>query len=333
MSRFYLAIVCLFFSTANLADQLIVEPEMGRAPIIAFMAEAKHSLQLVMYGFTDETLLNTLLVAHDKNKTIQLILEQAPYKAETQNQKTIGILQKNNINMQGRGEEFKLVHQKTLIADNQRALVMTFNFTRSTFKNERNFGLIIDDPHTVHAISALFAADWHRVPANIESNRLIVSPDNSRRRLLSLIENTRDSLQIYAQSLKDFEVLGALSKAAKRGVIVNIITSSDTHSKQANFLRRAGVHIKQSKKRYIHAKVFIIDHRIAIIGSINLTRPSLDHNRELSILSEDKTVLDQLSKIFDQDFGGTPLARRKSVNIEKLATRYLFKTLRAIRVH
>ena len=52
----------------------------------------------------------------------------------------------------------------------------------------------------------------------------------------------------------------------------------------------------------IHAKVFIIDNEKAVIGSINLTRASLDDNRELAVITEDPTVLKQLIHTFDQDW-------------------------------
>jgi len=47
----------------------------------------------------------------------------------------------------------------------------------------------------------------------------------------------------------------------------------------------------------------IIDHRIAYIGSHNLSAGSLDENRETGVLTEDRLVLGVLDKTFAADWG------------------------------
>ena len=325
--RFF-AVILFLISFSVYADQLIIEPDMGRAPVINMMNETKQSLDLVMYGFTDPELLNALIKVHDHGKSVKLILEEKPYKAEDQNLKTIAILQQNKIDMEGRGSAFKLVHQKTLIIDDKKALVMTFNFTKSSFKNERNFGLIIDDPKTVHAVAKIFSADWNGKPSRVDANNLIFSPDNSREQLSSLINHAHDTINIYAQSVKDFQLIGALARASKRGVAINILTSSNTHSKQINYLRRLGVHLKQSKKLYIHAKVLVIDNKQAVLGSINLTKPSLDQNRELSIVTTDPAVIRELSQTFARDWQGQMTYRRRDTNVTDQLLRFAKREFR-----
>lgn len=283
------------------ADQLIIEPDMGRQPIIQAMQSSKHSLSLVMYGFTDKQLLNTLINQKQNGKTIKIILEGTPYKAETENAKTIEAFNQNNIAWQSTIPPFHLVHQKTMVMDDDHALIMTFNFTHSTFKNERNFALLIDDAKTVHAIDSVFKADWNHIPITNKASNLIYSPDESRGKLISLINQAHHSLQIYAQNVSDYNLVGALAKAARRGVEVEIITSSSLRKNQKKYLENAGVKIHQSEHYYIHAKVLVIDHQKAVIGSINLTSSSLDHNRELSIITEDSRVLQMLGETFERD--------------------------------
>ncbi len=53
---------------------------------------------------------------------------------------------------------------------------------------------------------------------------------------------------------------------------------------------------------HVHAKAWLIDDTVAIIGSTNLTRSSLDANRELSVLTRDPTVIRQLNDVFEQDY-------------------------------
>lgn len=310
-------VLFLFFHSAQ-ADQLIIEPEMGREPILNVINHAKHSLKLVMYGFTDDALLNSLL--QQKNKTVNVILEESPYKAEDENRKAIRAFQQSDINWHGSIPSIKLIHQKTLLIDERQAIVMTFNFTKSSFKNERNFGIIIDNPSQVNEIANTFSSDWnHTTPLHHEET-LVWSPDISRDKLINLISGAKKSLQIYAQSVNDYKIVGALAKAAKKGVSIQILTSGNIHSKQADYLSRAGITLQQSKKMYIHAKVFIIDNKKAVIGSINLTKPSLDKNRELSLITQDPNVIQQLTQTFNKDWGnadGKVLSAKKLTFDEK----------------
>lgn len=290
-----------FLLSPSFADRLIIEPDMGRAPLLATIANTKHSLHLVMYGFTDERLLEAILQAPTRDKTIQILLEATPYKAEDENNKTIAALKAAHIAWQGSLPPLKLIHQKTLVSDERVAIVMTFNFTHSSFKNERNFGLIIDDPKRIQEINAIFSADFNHVALPQVSADIILSPDNSREKLLTLIRNATQSIKIYAQNVSDYQLIGALFKAAKKGVKIAIITSRPLRQKQSEYLARAKVSIHQSKRLYIHAKVLIIDDKLAVIGSINFTRASLNQNRELAVISHDVAVINELNTVFAED--------------------------------
>lgn len=300
-------ILCLLLFTSPLwADQLIIEPDMGTQPLLNAIDKTKHSLNLVMYGFTEQSLLDAILKKHQQGKSIKIILEASPYKAEQENNKVINALNQHGITWQGHIPPFRLIHQKTFILDDNQAIVMTFNFTHATFKNERNFGLIIDDPKRVNAIAAIFSADWNHVPVNNTDADLIISPENSRDKILSLVLHAKHSIKIYAQGLNDYKVIGALANAARRSSDVQIITSNHLRDKQAKYLQRAGVNIHYTKKLIIHAKVFIIDNQLAVLGSINLTRSSLDDNRELSVITRDKQVIAELNETFKQDWENQP---------------------------
>lgn len=293
----------LFLIAPAFADQLLIEPDIGRKPILEAIHNAKHSIKLVMYGFTDEALLNALIQKKIKGQTVKIILEENPYKAEDENKKAIAKLNANYVPWQGSIPPHSLIHQKTLLIDDNIAIIMTFNFTRSAFdKHTRNFGLIIDDAKRVNKIAALFSADWNHLPTNHKTTDILVSPDNSRESLNTLLQQAKLSIRIYAQDVNDFKIIGTLAKAAKKGVKIEILTSKKIRKKQASYLTHAGISIRHSQNYYIHAKVFILDNKKAIIGSLNLTRASLDNNREVSVITEDAQVIEQLNKTFNHDW-------------------------------
>ncbi len=74
------------------------------------------------------------------------------------------------------------------------------------------------------------------------------------------------------------------------------------HSGKFTYLQKAGVVIQNSNGLYIHAKVMLVDHQRAVLGSINLTAPSLDDNRELSVLTTDQNIITHLENTFDHDW-------------------------------
>lgn len=298
--------ILLFFTHSCLADQLIVEPEKGREPILSFINHAKSSIELVMYGLTDNELIDALIHAKNNGKKVTILLESKPYRAEDENHFAMRELRANQLEINKANPDFKLLHQKTLLIDQQTAIVMTFNFTHSSFKNERNFALVVTDPAEVLEIQRVFNADSEHKAISVHHSHLVWSPNNSREKILELLQGAKTSIKIYAEGLSDYQTIGTLAKAARSGVSTQILMSDESNSSHSSrkfdYLTRAGVKMRFSKNYMIHAKVIIIDGKRAVLGSINLTKPSIDNNRELSVITEDPAVIGELNKTFNSDW-------------------------------
>lgn len=298
-----LLIFLFIFSSQVLSDQLVIEPDMGRTPLLAAMKNA-HAIQLVMYGLTDETCIAALIAA--KNKNLQVILEKNPYKANDENSAAIDLLQHNKILLYWPNPHFKLTHQKTFIFDHNTALIMTFNLTHSTFQKERNFALLTTNSHIVNEIESVFNADKNHEPVLVTDPDLAWCPNNCRERILALIRHAEHSIKIYAQDVSDYSITGALAKAARNGIHVQLLLSESANRqhniKRFAYLTHAGVKIHFNKQYIIHAKVIIIDQERALLGSINLTESSINDNRELSLITTDANVIRELLKTFNNDW-------------------------------
>lgn len=297
------------------ADRLIIEPDMGRDPIINALNEAQSNVQLVMYGLTDTRLINTLIQTKNRGKYVAVLLEPSPYRTPDENTLAINRLKTANVDVLIPNPDFTLTHQKTLIVDGKSAVIMTFNFTHATFDKERNFGLMITDPDMIREIQAVFAADAKHEAIKVKNPNLVWSPNNSREKILSFIESAHSNIQIYAEGLQDYQVIGALANAARSGVKVQILMSTygnpNRARKQINFLTRAGIQVQFSNQYEIHAKVIIVDQNRALLGSINLTNPSINKNRELSIFVKEPRIIAELEQTFAEDWGQTHAAARK----------------------
>src|SRR5437763_8266247 len=115
MYKFILILFLLFFTHPLLADDLIIEPDAGRAPILSAIQHAKSSIALVMYGMTDEHFTKALIDAKNQGKLVQILLESEPYKASDENNNAKQKLQSAHVDLRWPDKQFKLTHQKTFL--------------------------------------------------------------------------------------------------------------------------------------------------------------------------------------------------------------------------
>jgi len=195
-----------------------------------------------------------------------------------------------------------LTHIKTMVVDDAVAIIMNQNLTAAAFTANREFAVVTTVPEAVQAAAALFDADWSRGVEPAPGPH-VVSPSNTREALLRLVHDAETSLDLYAEVLRDPELLAALGEASRRGVRVRVIVSpSAAFAPEQSALGAAGVEIRLASSLYIHAKLIVADGERAFVGSQNLSATSLDQNRELGIIDDDPVNLARLSRTFAVDF-------------------------------
>ena len=253
----FFSIFSIFSIAASFADRLIIEPDSGRKPILAAISNAASSVDLAIYGLTDLSFTQALVLSKNNGKTIHVLLEPHPYKVPEENTPAIRLLQHAHIPLHWPDNSHRLLHQKTFLFDHQTALVMTFNLTQASFKNERNFALLITNPSMVQEIQRVFDADWQHQSVTVTHPNLVWSPDNSRKKILAFIQQAQSEIKIYAETITDYQIIGALAKAARSHINVQIILSS------------------------------------------------LDSNRELSVITESKPIIQTLITTFNHDIAET----------------------------
>ncbi len=295
-------ILLLFFlfTLTTFADTLLIEPDEGRTPILNAIHNA-HSIDLVMYGFTDPTFIDALIQAKNSGKNVNILLEPLPYKNANENIFALKRLKKADIHLLSPNPDFQLTHQKTFIFDHKKALIMTLNLTRSSFQNQRNFGIWIEDPAMISEIENVLQNDAKHQKTSVTEHNLVWSPDTSREKILHFIQAAKSSIKMYAQDVSDYQIVGALAKASRRGVKVELLVDKYSEQKRYDFLKKSNVNICFEHPYQIHAKVIIIDQKEALLGSINFTKPSLNKNRELSIITKDPLVIQGLLDTFQKD--------------------------------
>ena len=293
---------------------LIVEPDDGRTLILGALQEAKQSIDLTIYELDDPEVDAALVSAHDRGVKVRVLYNYYSFisQGRNPNESAVNSLNSAGIESKPASSSFLDTHQKTFVIDSSEAIIMTFNLQPNYFQGTRDFGIITTNPAEVAEIQRVFEADWNYQPATVTQPTLVWSPVNSRQKILGVINDATKTLMVYNEEIQDEACIQALISAASRGVAVRFISAQltqdgrDANAPGRETLNSGGVDARAGTFLYIHAKMILADYgtsdQVAFVGSENLSDASLDKNRELGILVEDKAILDRLNTVFEQDW-------------------------------
>src|SRR5580693_5095392 len=296
-------------SASGGSDRLYVEPGAGFSPVYSLINGARHSIDVTMYEFTDTTAERDLAAAARRGVQVRVILD---HKELQDNSGAYDYFRSHGVKVVWSSSSFTYTHQKTLVIDGSKAMIMTANLTSEYYSTSRDFLIVDSNRADVSAIAAVFEADFaHRGIRPGDGSDLVWSPTDSQGKLLGLINGAAKSLRIYSEEMGDTPVVDALIRAAKRGVDVQVCGENEDGEYDSAYskLARAGIHISyysSSTGFYIHGKVIEADydtgHARMFVGSENFSRTSLEDNRELGLIISDPAVLSAMARTFTADF-------------------------------
>jgi len=97
--------------------------------------------------------------------------------------------------------------------------------------------------------------------------------------------------------------------AADRGVAVRVIMHNEAKGRHlgklnrrtAGALERHGVKVlMQPQQRVLHAKVFVFDGKVALVGSHNISNRSVGSNIECGVMLDDEKAIEKIRSVFDE---------------------------------
>ena len=333
-----------------------IQPEDGISAVTDFIDAARESVDIAVYQMDPSysPLIEALTRAKDRGVRVRILLSGTIYPpgSTNDNPRDVEILRDQGFEAELSRPDVSFSHWKLLIidagTDTGKALICDFNLEAGYFGldpqypdegDTRGMAVLDTDPADVDMIARTFDADWPPYkpwPANDRPN-LVWSPSNStcdstscasayplepagnsRDVMLSLIGNSRESLDIYAQALAEpSQLLTPLLDAANRGVKVRIVGNDGGINTDALAkLKEAGAEVVinptdpggDGRVMYIHTKTIVADagtpEAIAYVGSINpFLDESIDTERELGVLLTDPASIERILLIFDRDFG------------------------------
>jgi cardiolipin synthase A/B len=299
------------YSPGAVSLRVLIEPEDGIGPIYPLLTEAHSSVELTMYELADPTAEADLAADAARGVDVRVILDQ--HLEKSRNHDAYDYLAAHGVHVRW-GPAGTTYHQKTLTVDRGTSVIMTLNMVTADYPGTRDFAVIDTNRADVAAILATFNADFAgRAITPPDGTDLVWSPTNAQGSVLSVINGATRSLAVQDEEMDDPAVTSALAAAARRGVDVTITMTADPEWDQAlTELAQAGVHIRlypdNGSALYIHAKAIVADAGLpsqrVLVGSQNLSVASLDHNRELGVLTRDPAVVAAIDATLAKDYTG-----------------------------
>lgn len=302
------------------APRLFYTPSAeGRQPFADLMNEAQVSIKLYMYRMTDNYLISALKKAAARGVKVRVLLDPVKLK-EASMQTKMKTMQAAGIEVRGGSAEFSMTHAKSMVIDARKAIVSTMNLTW-TFKDNRGYGLVLNDASVIEEIDRVFDADWERAgglmiaATTIGDPNLIWTPGNSEAKLIDLARAARTSIEIVVENLGATPFLDELINAKKRGVLVRVLVPLCTTSSNplhntyfAGRLAAAGIEIRNvplphsETQPYSHAKLMAVDGRYVYLGSQNFSKNSLQKSRELGLITDDPALYQEVIRVWNADW-------------------------------
>jgi cardiolipin synthase len=99
--------------------------------------------------------------------------------------------------------------------------------------------------------------------------------------LTTLINSARSTLLIEAEEMNDSDIEQALTNVVQHGVQVEVIlptantSTGDTNSQGIATIKQGGVQVREDAQLYMHAKIIVVDNKVAFVGSENISAQSL----------------------------------------------------------
>ena len=292
--------------------KLIVQPDDGEKPVMDFLKSAQKTVALKQFTFTHPLLLDTVMALHKRGVRVRVMLNGAKATGERLNDPFFEKMKSAGIEVQWSNPSFLVTHEKSIIVDGKSALLATFNFMEKYFQATRDYGVLTNDPAQVEQVQKCFDCDWKREPFHpYEDAGLAWSPGNARHLVCKFIDRAHKTLDVQHPKFAEPVILERMLAAVERGVRVRILCGGKHGLHQPDLMysfalwrlmRQAGAKVHKQKNLRAHAKLLVVDHKHALLGSQNFDWPAFDLRREVAMELHDAAIVHDLTAVFERDW-------------------------------
>lgn len=139
--------------------------------------------------------------------------------------------------------------------------------------------------------------------------KLLIQPGDGIGSLVKAIERARKSVEIVIFRFDRIEIERALEDAVKRGVFVHALIAYTNRGGEKNLRRlemrflAAGITVARTSNDLVryHGKMMVIDGKQLYLLAFNLTRLDIDRSRSFGVVSSNRQLVQEATKLFQQD--------------------------------
>jgi phosphatidylserine/phosphatidylglycerophosphate/cardiolipin synthase-like enzyme len=297
-----------------MSRSIIVLPDDTSKPILEAIGQAKRSIRVKMFLFSDPALLDAVIAAQHRGVDVRIMLNPERRDGEKENADTRKKLTDGGVHVSDSNPAFDVTHEKSMVIDDTTAFVQSLNWETKNVTETRDYAVVTTHKHEVEEVARCFDADWNRKKFDGDNSHLIWCVGNGRQRLGKLIDSSKHSLWLQNERYQDPTIIEHLIRAHARGVKIHIMARPPHKLKKEKLvegvsglrsLQDLGVKIHKLKHIKLHAKLILADDSHAIIGSINLAPGSFDSRRELAIQVDDPHVIHRIKKTLENDWANS----------------------------
>ncbi len=291
---------------------IIIMPDDTASSITEAINNAKISIRVKMFLFSDPGLIGAIIEAKARGVKVKVMLNPARRDGAEENELTHQTLKKAGIEVKSSNPDFGLTHEKSMVIDDTIAFIKSLNWETKNLTDTRDYAIITSHPQEVAEVILCFEADWHRKDFNPgKEAHLIWCKGNGREKMARFIDEAKHTLFIQNERFQDLVILERLVRAACRGVKVKVMVRPPRTLKKSKLIEgvgglrimsNVGIKIHKLKHLKLHGKMLLADGCRAIIGSINISPGSFDDRRELAIEVNDTAIVKRLEQIAKYDW-------------------------------
>jgi len=320
----FLIIILLVSGCSNLnLDKNIVEPELKEykdIPKVFFcpkhdcegelfkaINKAKSSVHCAFYDLDLERIVN-VLNKKSKNIDVKLVVDDANFNDV------------KHLKFAKKDISYGLMHNKFCIIDNKIVLTGSLNPTENgAYKNNNNL-IIIESFYLVKNYEDEFSELWNSefrkgnnviYPEFYLNNKKIENyfcpEDNCAYHVAEEIKKAKNNIYFMAFSFTNSRIATAIILKHYQGLDIKAIFEARQVSKYSKFnlLEYQGIDVKKdNNKANMHHKIFIIDNKTVITGSLNPTEGADTRNDENILIIHDKAIanlfLQEFERVYNQ---------------------------------
>jgi cardiolipin synthase A/B len=290
------------------APHLFIEPTAGPGPILAAIDSARRRIRLGICNLTDPQIGAALIAASRRGVRVEVIVDQGKYDSDQDERILVAALIRGGVSVHLSNAIFPQSYEKELVIDQRRVVIMTMCLEPATFRDTRDYGLVLASPSVIREVTQFFDNDWnHSAPPGVAAPPydptppikvpgLIWGPVNATNELTTLIQKARHTIDATTELLDDPALESELIAAVQRGVRVRLILPLTPRTGSSNLqgialLAEYGVQVRVTvgtyppagSMPYMQAKTMIVDGRTGYLGSIDLNTEEAGADRELGI--------------------------------------------------